>query len=321
MSFDFSHVDFNKGLSQMPKALKILLGTPGFIAKHKLWRGVFDNTWILIFSIITAVLFTYLLYDNIHDFNSPNNNEGIEISINSSSDPNETAQDKADVLLTTGLEEKSQDSAGQEEEDDDDDEKDDEDYDEEDDEEEDEDNNDDEEDGKAGHKPLFSGSLKFLLLIFLEVIIFHFAVKTNNILKNDNKIPAVKDFTKAQVRIFKVMGRKWIYGLIMYGLVSVICTLTNTQALKDSIMFMIYGYYMGFAFLDNYLEQFKFSINESAQVIQGHFGASLIFGLFTSIVINIPIIGPLVVPFICGIAATRYGHEYNLESFPIVAKA
>ena len=33
------------------------------------------------------------------------------------------------------------------------------------------------------HKPLFSSSLKFLLLIFLEVLIFHFAVKTNNILK------------------------------------------------------------------------------------------------------------------------------------------
>ena len=75
--------------------------------------------------------------------------------------------------------------------------------------------------------------------------------------------------------------------------------------------------FLGFAFLDNYLEQFHFTIKESAKCIQSHFGAAVIFGIFTSILLHIPILGPIAVPFICGIAATRYGHRFRMETFSI----
>ena len=111
------------------------------------------------------------------------------------------------------------------------------------------------------------------------------------------------------------MGRKWVLGLIMYILVSIVCGITQTGYLKDAIMFLIYGYYLGFAFLDNYLEQFHFSIKESVSCIQTHFGAATVFGIFTSIVMYVPLIGPLIVPFLCAIAATRYGHLNQMEAF------
>jgi len=120
--------------------------------------------------------------------------------------------------------------------------------------------------------------------------------------------------------MMKVMWRKWLYGLLMFIFISIICGITGTDYLKDAIMFLIYGYYMGFAFLDNYLEQFKFSINESVKCTQSHFGAATVFGVFTSLIISIPVIGPLIAPFLCAIAATRYGHAKNMESFPRAKK-
>ncbi len=292
MKFDFSHIDVSKGLSQIPEAFKIILDTPAFILKHQLWKGFWDHKWVLVFSIVVASLFTYTLYNNIHDYFIPKKEQSIDIDINvegfdegikaieeaiANSTDEEEIEDLEEEIEE--LQEEKSELKGEK------------------------------------HKPLFSGSLKFLLLIFLEVLIFHFAVRTNNILKNKNKVLEFKEFKNAQIRMIKVMGRKWVYGLIMYILISIICGITGTGFLKDIIMFLIYGYYLGFAFLDNYLEQFGFSINESAKCIQSHFGASTVFGVFTSIVMLIPIIGPLIVPFLCAIAATRYGHDSQMESF------
>jgi len=165
------------------------------------------------------------------------------------------------------------------------------------------------------HKPLFSSSLKFLLLIFLQVLAFHFAIRTDNILKNENEAPKFKEFAKSQVRIIKLIGRNWVYGLIMYILISVFCGIIGYDFLKAPLMFLIYGYYIGFVFLDNYLVQFNFSIKESVRCIQSHFAASAVFGVFASLLMYIPTIGPLIVPFVCGIAATKYGHMTQMESF------
>ena len=106
-------------------------------------------------------------------------------------------------------------------------------------------------------------------------------------------------------------------GLVMYILVSIACSIAGFSALRDAIMFFVYGFYLGFAFLDNYLEQFGFNIKNSVKCVQSHFGASALFGITASILMNIPFIGPLIVPFIIGIAATRYGHETKMEAFAI----
>lgn len=289
MKFNFSHVKINKGPEQIVRASKTLFDTPQFIFKHKLWKGFLDNSWVLLVSVIIASAFTYILYNDIHDYFIPSEQEGIEINISTEdgeldsaektkvnageNDIKELVIDKQDLISKEAL--KDQD-----------------------------------------HGSLFSGSLKFLLLIFLEVLIFHFSVRTNNILKNENKLLAFKDLYRAQIRMIKVMAHKWLYGLLMYVFISIICGITGTDYLKDTLMFLIYGFYLGFAFLDNYLEQYHFNIYDSARAVQTHFGAATVFGVFTSIVMNVPFIGPLLVPFLCGIAATRYGHETKIENFP-----
>lgn len=84
-------------------------------------------------------------------------------------------------------------------------------------------------------------------------------------------------------------------------------------------MFFVYGFFLGFALLDNYLEQYHFSIKKSSKRIQSHFGAAIVFGIFASLGMGIPVIGPIVIPFIGAVAATLYGHEMRMEKEVAVA--
>lgn len=286
MKFDYSHIDLSKGPGQIKNAFAILKSTPDFIRQHKLWTGFGEHKWVLIFSIVIASLFTLTLYNDIYDYIFPSIKDSIDIPTEGIDETIGTvknamadipADTKANLLDTE------------------------------------EELNQVKESLKKNNKPLFSGSLKFLLLIFLEVFIFHFSVKTNNILTNENKVLSFKDFVKAQKRMIIVMGRKWIAGLLMFILVSILCALSGMNAFKDIIMFFVYGFYLGFAFLDNYLEQFDFTIKNSIKCIQTHFGASAFFGILASLLMSIPFIGPLITPILFGIAATRYGHASRIE--------
>ena len=292
MKPNLTHVDPSKGPGQVKEATRILLSTPSFILKHELWKGFLEHKWVLIFSIVIASFFSYTLCKDIYhyfvptigqsiDFEIPT--EGLDVGIEVIEDAFNISPDESQTQLENAKDK----LIGKKEE------------------------------LTEKHRPLFSGSLKFLLLIFLEVLIFYFSVRTNNIIKGEKKALAFKDFVKAQKRMIMVMGRKWLYGLLMYILLSILCGILDASRLVDPIMFFVYGYYLGFAFLDNYLEQYKFSLKNSSKCVQRHFGASAVFGVFASVLMNVPLLGPLVVPFICGIAATRYGHEAKMEAFDV----
>jgi len=165
------------------------------------------------------------------------------------------------------------------------------------------------------HKSVFSNSLKFFLLIFLEVLIFHFAVRTNSILKGQKKEAFFKDFSHAQLRMIKVMGLKWALGLACYIVVTVALSIAQIRFVTPYLMYFVYAYFIGFAFLDNYMEQFGYTIRESSRTIQTHFGAAVTLGVIAGALMHIPLVGPLVTPFICAIAATRYGHQVKMENY------
>jgi len=287
MKFDFSHINLNTALSQIIEAWQILWDTPAFIKKHQLWKGFLDHKWIMIVTILIMGTLSVTLYNDIHNyFNPPASEVAIDIPTEeldkdiqaleaAALNSPEDVREQLEAEKKSLLEKKEQ--------------------------------------LKAEHKPLFSGSYKFLILILLEIMIFHFSVGTNNILKRKNRILTMKEFYLAQIRMMLVMGHKWIFGLLMYILVSIVCGILSISYLTNFIMFFVYSFFLGFAFLDNYLEQYHFTIQRSSKHIQSHFGAATVFGVFASIGMSIPVIGPILVPFICAVAATIYGHEMKME--------
>ncbi|MGK0387622.1 MAG: hypothetical protein ACI94Y_000348 [Maribacter sp.] len=153
---------------------------------------------------------------------------------------------------------------------------------------------------------LFSGSMKYLILILIETIIFHFAVKTQEILSGEKRELTVKDFIAAQIRMIKVAIRSWIFELIISAILIFILRLIGLNILSTVVFFGIQSYFLGLAFIDNYNEQYKISIKESFNIAYDHIGAAIVVGIVAYILFLIPLFGIIITPFICAVGTTTY---------------
>ncbi len=163
-------------------------------------------------------------------------------------------------------------------------------------------------------RTLFSGGTKYLLLILLEVIIFYFCLKTLSILSKEKKNPTFKQFYKAEIRMVKIMGWNFGKGIAAQVMITFALSLIGFKELSSTAMFFVYAYFIGYAFLDNYNEQFSFKIKQSQTIIRQHLGAAFILGLVVTLLLYVPLVGPLLAPIFGGIAASIYGFRYSLET-------
>jgi len=171
-----------------------------------------------------------------------------------------------------------------------------------------------EETKKQGKQDLFSGGSKYLLLILLEVIIFYFSVRTLKILRNTDKKPGLRDFIRAEKRMVKVMVFNFIKGIFAQIMVYIALGILSLEMLRTPTMFLVYSYFIGYAFLDNYNEQFGKTLRESQNIIRSHFGAALTLGFIANILLYIPLIGPILVPVAGAIAGTIYAEKNKFET-------
>ena len=162
-----------------------------------------------------------------------------------------------------------------------------------------------------------SGGSKFLLMIVLEIIIFFFSIKTVQLLSGQHVDSGFKRFWKAEFRMAKVMLRSYVYGLILQIICSVVFSIVGLNFLAPIAMFLVYGYFLGVGFLDNYNEQHDIPIKDSELIIRQHFGAAMVFGVAVSIMLLIPIIGPLGAPILAAVSATIYGYQFKIHQVDV----
>ncbi len=171
---------------------------------------------------------------------------------------------------------------------------------------------------KEGKSALFSGGTKYLFLIALEVIIFYFSVRTLSILTGKIHNPTFVEFVRAEERMIKVMLRNFIRGIIALVFIYIALSILGLTSLTSFFMFFVYSYFIGFAFFDNYNEQFNKTIKESDKLIKNHRWASTALGLMISGLMYIPIVGPLSTPLIGSIAATMYGNRFQIDTLELI---
>ena len=160
---------------------------------------------------------------------------------------------------------------------------------------------------------LSTGGSKYLFIILLEVIIFSFTVKTFSILTHQKIELGFKEFVEAEKRMIIVMVRNFVKAILAQVVIYILLSILSWTHMTSFFMFFVYSYFMGYAFLDNYNEQFKKSIKSSENIIQQHVGASTAFGLAASILLYVPVIGPVLTPILGAVAATLYGHRYRID--------
>ncbi len=156
-----------------------------------------------------------------------------------------------------------------------------------------------------GYGFLFAGGMKYLMLILLEVLVFHFSRRTLGILLGKESDTSFDSFLKAQMRMIKIAFRSWIMELIASGLIKIFFGIFGfIDFLEPMLLFGVQCYYLGFAILDNYFEQFEMTIKESAKYAQNYVGVALALGVVLYGLLLIPLVGSITAPIIGAVTAS-----------------
>lgn len=166
---------------------------------------------------------------------------------------------------------------------------------------------------------LFSGGMKYAMLVLLEVLVFHFSRRTLYILTGNEASAAFEDFVNAQVRMIKVGMYAWVMELlftiafkIFFGIFGFL------DFLQPGFVFAIQCYFLGFAILDNYHEQFELTIKESSRYALKYIGVAAAAGLVAYLMMLVPVAGVIAAPIITSVAATLV--MYELSDLHILGK-
>ena len=155
----------------------------------------------------------------------------------------------------------------------------------------------------GGYELLFSSGSKYVMLILLEVVVFHFARRTVEILTGNTAKAGWSDFVEAQIRMIKVAFRCWILEMVVVSLLSVFFGIFGfVDFLEPVLILAVQCYFLGFAVVDNYNEQFGLTIKESVSYSWQYLGVILALGLFFYAALLIPVLGTIMGPCIAAVA-------------------
>jgi hypothetical protein len=156
-----------------------------------------------------------------------------------------------------------------------------------------------------GYEFLFVGGMKYIMLILLEVIIFHMCRGTLEILTGKTSDLSFNSFVKAQIRMIKVAMRSYVFEMVISVLISIAFGIFGVLDFLEPVLeFAVHSYFIGFIVFDNYSEQFGLSIKESVRFARGYVGVCLALGLTTNVLLLIPIAGAIIAPLIVAVTVT-----------------
>ncbi|GJM34499.1 MAG: hypothetical protein DHS20C18_35000 [Saprospiraceae bacterium] len=166
---------------------------------------------------------------------------------------------------------------------------------------------------------LFAGGMKYVMLVLLEVLVFHFSRRTLAILINKESDTEFDAFLKAQIRMVKIAFRSWILEMIASLLIKIFFSIFGfIDFLEPALILGVQCYYLGFAILDNYFEQFDMSIKESAKYAQNYIGVALALGLVVYVLLLIPVLGTIAAPIIAAVTGSLI--MYQLSDLHLLGK-
>lgn len=152
---------------------------------------------------------------------------------------------------------------------------------------------------------LTSGSMRYLMIILLEIVIFHVSRRTVEILTAQTSDSRVKAFIDAQIRMIKVAFFCYVMEMILgIGLKVFLGFFSFLEFTRPALLFGVQVFFMGFAVMDNYMEQFGFRIKESFRFSLDFIGVGLGTGLSLQLLFLVPVLGPLIAPFLATVTAT-----------------
>ena len=158
------------------------------------------------------------------------------------------------------------------------------------------------------------GGSKYLVLIAIEIIIFHFTRRSLMKVTGDFIPTDFKTFINAEKRMIKVAIFSYIMETIFHVLSNTVLSMLGLSIAKDFMLFLIQSFYLGFALVDNYNELFDMTIKQSHRLTWHYAPVAIITGSIVNILLNIPAIGIVFGTVVCSVIATLSMHELTKDS-------
>lgn len=156
-----------------------------------------------------------------------------------------------------------------------------------------------------GNSFLFHGSLKYIIMILLEVVVFHMVRRTNEILSGSSRSFTFKQFLAAQIRMIKVTIRCFIMEMIATTIIKVFFGIFGFIGYLEPIfIFLAQAYYLGMLIFDSYNESKHMTIKESFATGKYYTGMLLALGIVLNIILMVPLLGAMVGPALTAVTLT-----------------
>lgn len=161
----------------------------------------------------------------------------------------------------------------------------------------------------GGYEFMFAGAYKYLVLIIMELLIFHMTLSTHAILNGHSEPLTPGIFVRAQIRMVKVSLFTFAMELAASMAIKIGLSILGFDLIKGVLLFLTQCFFLGFVMVDNYNEIHHLDIKHSYKHTMKYAGVSVGIGIVLYVLILIPIIGPFAGPMVAAIAATLVMHE------------
>ena len=171
---------------------------------------------------------------------------------------------------------------------------------------------------EEGSSFLFHGSLKYFIMILLEVVVFHMVRRTNEILTGVSTELTFNKFFSAQVRMIKVTIRCFIMEMIATLIIKIFFGIFGfIDYLEPVVLFITQSYYLGMLMLDSYNESKHMTIKESFVEGKKYTGMLLALGFVLNLILMVPLLGAMVGPALAAVTLTMvmfYNQGRNFQT-------
>ena len=152
------------------------------------------------------------------------------------------------------------------------------------------------------YESLSDGVLNWVILVLLEVVIYHFMRQTLRVIlqKDVEEAHKFKPFLNAQVRMIQVSIMAVILQEILIGISNGILP----DQLEGIVNVTVQSTILGYAIADNYNEQFELTIQQSLRHLRDNYLAICLgLGLPLFLLLKVPLFGTVLGPLVTSVAA------------------
>lgn len=170
--------------------------------------------------------------------------------------------------------------------------------------------------GSETMESVTDGALKWVILILLEVVIYHFMRQTLKIIakKDVSDAHSFKPFLAAQKRMIAVSFMAYGIELLITEVLSGVFfgIFGFLIFLQPALVFLVKCGLLGYAITDNYCEQFGLKISQSFRYLRlNYWGIALGLGIPLYLFLKVPFFGAFLGPILAAVTAAIVMHELS----------